>query len=114
MAGITFGPQGRTPDYGRGEFDYAAIDGAVTAQVLSRGNAMIHSLVVGAAGTSLTLLEDGVAIVVVDTSTPSSGPMVLDIAVSGELTVTTVGSGTKATIAYRGRPGPTSKILRAS
>jgi len=108
-----FGPQGRNPDYARGEHDYCYIDGAESALLLSRGNACIHSIVVGAAGTSLTLLEDGVAFLTLATTTPSVGPLVLDVAVSGVLTATTVGAGTKLTIAYRGRPGPTRTILRS-
>lgn len=109
-----FGPQGRNPDYARGEHNYCYIDGAESALVLSRGNGRVHSVVVGEAGTTLTLLEDGEAFLVIDTSTPSVGPMVLDIAVSGVLTATTVGAGTKLTIAYDGVPAPTSKILRTA
>lgn len=108
-----FGPQGRNPDYARGEFDYYYVEGAESATVLSRGNAMLHSVVVGVAGTLMTFFEDGVAIAVIDTSTPSVAPLILDIAVSGVLTMTTTGAGTKATIAYRGKPSATRTILRS-
>lgn len=109
----TFGPQHRNPDYARGEHNYCHIDGEEADLVLARGNATVHSVIVGDAGTTLELKEDGNTILLLDTSAPSVHPLLLNIATSGELTATTVGEGTKLTIIYDGRPGSTKTVLRA-
>lgn len=108
----TFGPTDRNPDYARGEHNWCYIEGAESDLVLSRGNGRVHSVIVGEAGTSLVLKDGSKTIATIDTSTPSVTPLVLDVAVDGQLTATTVGAGTKLTIVYDGRPSPQGIVRR--
>ncbi len=110
MASLLIGPTGRYPDYARGENQYARINGAQTAVLVSAGGGMVHTVTVGVAGTLAKFydvkaggtLDDTTEFATVDLSVVAPGAtVILDEDFSQGCTVVVTG-GADITVSFRG------------
>jgi hypothetical protein len=111
MTTLLLGPLGRYPDYARGENQYARINGAQTAVLVSKGGGMIHTVTVGVAGTLAKfydvkeggVLDDTTEFATVDLGAPVSpgDTVIIDEDFSAGCTVVVTG-GADITVSFRG------------
>lgn len=110
MASSHIGPTGQIPHQAIGEYQYAYLNGADTFVLVAAGQGMVHTVVVGVAGTLCKLYDTpsgGTAdattqIATLDTSVATARDWLLDVAFSKGLTVITTGGSGEITVSFRG------------
>lgn len=110
MASLNIGPVNFLPNQALHEYQYAYVNLAQTAVIVAAGAGVVHSVVIGVAGTLLKLYDtpsggtaDGTTqIATIDASAPTTNdPALLDVAFSKGLTAILTGAG-ELTISFRG------------
>jgi len=110
MASLHIGPVDLMPNQALGEYQYAYINLAQTAVIVTAGAGVLHAVLVGVAGTLLKLYDVAsggttdatTQIATIDASAPTTaGPFLLDVAFGKGLTAILTGAG-EVTLAFRG------------